>query len=177
MRQYTERCYLPAAAAYRERSADQGAVAKQIVNWHRGLKLHWAMLRFGEMKVETRGERHLFEVQVYLKDLDPQAVQVELYADGIANTSPARQEKTRVRKLIGATKGYVFGAAVPVARSTADYTARATPHFDGAAIPTGRGTNSVATLNVLQPMRGPKPKQPFEFGRSDMLCWGNLNKR
>ena len=35
------------------------------------------------MKVETNGEQHLFEVQVYLNDLDPESVRVELYADGI----------------------------------------------------------------------------------------------
>ena len=135
VREYTEQCYLPAAAAYRERAADQGAVAKRIVNWHQAMKLHWAMLRFGQMKIETRGEYHLFEVEVYLNDVDPQAVQVELYADGLANSSPVRQEMTRIRELTGASRGYVYSAAVPAARSTADYSARVTPHFDGVAIP------------------------------------------
>ena len=52
-------------------------------NWQRALEQHWANLRFGEVKVETKDEQHVFEVQVYLDDLDPKAVQVELYADGV----------------------------------------------------------------------------------------------
>lgn len=38
--------------------------------------------RFGKVKLETDGEQHVFEVQIYLDDLDPEAVRVELYANG-----------------------------------------------------------------------------------------------
>ena len=44
---------------------------------------------------ETDGEHHVFEVQVYLNDLDPNAVRVELYADGINGGAPVRQEMKR----------------------------------------------------------------------------------
>ena len=64
------------------------------------------------MKVETRGEQHVFEVQVYLNDLDPKAVRVELYADGVNGSAPVRQEMKRVRQLAGASGGYVYSAAV-----------------------------------------------------------------
>ena len=50
------------------------------------------------MKVETDGEQHVFEVQVYLDDLDPNAVRVELYADGVNGGAPVRQEMKRVRQ-------------------------------------------------------------------------------
>jgi starch phosphorylase len=40
-------------------------------------------LHFGEVKQETADEQHVFEVQVYLDDLDPEAVRVELYANGV----------------------------------------------------------------------------------------------
>ena len=53
-----------------------------MVDWQHALEEKWAALRFGEVKVETDGEQHVFEVQVYLDDLDPDAVRVELYADG-----------------------------------------------------------------------------------------------
>ena len=67
-------------------------------------------MRFGEMKVVTNGEQHVFEVQVYLDDLDPNAVRVELYADGVNGGGPVRQEMERVRQLAGATGGYVYRA-------------------------------------------------------------------
>ena len=88
------------------------------------------------MKFETHSERHVFEVQVYLNDLDPNAVRVELYADGVMGSAPARQEMKRVRQLTGASSGYyVYSAAVPATRPPADYTARVIPHWDGVAIP------------------------------------------
>ena len=71
VREYTEQHYLPAAAAYRARAADKGAVGRQVVDWQHALEQKWAMLRFGEVKVETVGEQHVFEVQVYLGDVDP----------------------------------------------------------------------------------------------------------
>ena len=92
-------------------------------------------MRFGEMKVETNGEQHVFEVQVYLTDLDPNAARVELYADGINGDGPVRQEMERVRQLAGATGGYAYRAQVPSTRPATDYTARVIPHFDGVAVP------------------------------------------
>ena len=60
--------------------------------------------------------QHVFDVQVYLDDLDPKAVRVELYADGVDGGSPVRQEMKRVRQLAGASGGYVYSAAVSAAR-------------------------------------------------------------
>ena len=135
VREYTEQHYLPAAAAYRERAADKGAVGGQVVNWQHTLEQKWAALSFGEVKVQTKAAQHVFDVQVHLADLEPEAVQVQLYADGINGDAPVRQEMKRVRQLPGVSGGYVYSAAVPAARPPADYTARVIPHRDGVAIP------------------------------------------
>ncbi len=135
VREYTEQHYLPAATAYRQRAADKGAVGRQVVDRQHSLEQRWATLHFGEVKVETRGEWHVFEVQVCLKDLDPKAVRVELYADGVMGSGPVRQEMKHVRQLAGASGDYVYSAAVSAARPPADYTARVIPHDDGVAIP------------------------------------------
>ena len=135
VREYTEQHYLPAAAAYRERTADKGAVGRSIVNWEHTLKEKWGMLRFGDLKVQTNAAQHIFEAEVYLIDLDPNLVRVELCADGINGGSPIRQEMARVRQLAGASGVYVYSAAVSAARPPADYTARVIPHCDGVAIP------------------------------------------
>jgi starch phosphorylase len=95
VREYTEQHYLPSASAYRERAAHKGAVGRQVVDWHQALAKKWAKLRFGEVKVETKGKQHEYEVQVYLNDLDPKAVRVELYADGMNGGAPVRQEMKR----------------------------------------------------------------------------------
>ena len=135
VREYTEQYYFPAASAYRERAANKGAIGVKIVNWQHALEQKWAALRFGEVEFETHGEQHVFEVQVYLNDLDPRAVRVELYAEGVMGSAPVRQEMKRVRQLAGASGGYVYSAAVPAARPPADYTARVIPHRDSVAIP------------------------------------------
>jgi glycogen phosphorylase len=135
VREYTEQHYLPAAAAYRERAADKGAVGRQVADWEHAMEKEWPALRFGEMKVETNGEQHVFEAQVHLNDLDPNAVRVELYADGINGGDPVRQEMTRVRQLAGVFKGYAYRAQVPATRPAAGYTARVIPYCPGIAVP------------------------------------------
>jgi len=135
VREYTEQHYLPAAAAYRERAADKGAVGRQVVDWQQALEQRWARLRFGEMKVESGGEQHAFDVQLYLDDLDPQAVRVELYAEGANGDGPVRLEMKRFRPLTGAAGGYVYSASVPADRPSTDYTARMIPHYSGVAVP------------------------------------------
>ena len=135
LRDYTGQHYLPAAIAYRARSANQGAPGAQMVDWQNELQQKWAALRFGELKVETDGEQHIFEVQVYLDDLDPAAVRVELYANGIGGGAPIRQEMQRVRQLVGSVGGHAYRAPVSATRPATDYTARLIPRHDGVAIP------------------------------------------
>jgi len=135
VREYTEQHYLPAARAYRQRAAKKGAIGRQIVDWRRGVEKKWAALRFGDAKIETKGNRQIFEVPVHLNDLDPQEVRIELYADGLNGDGPIRQEMEPVRPQAGAVGGIVFTGAVSAARPAADYTVRAMPRRPGVAVP------------------------------------------
>ena len=92
-------------------------------------------MRFGEMKVETNGERHVFELEVYLSDADPNAARVELYADGVNGGDPVRQEMERVSQSTGASGGYAYRALAPATRPATDYTARLIPYHTGVAVP------------------------------------------
>jgi starch phosphorylase len=135
VREYTEKHYLPAATAYHLRTANKGAIGKLMVDWKRSLEQKWTTLHFGEVKVETFGEQHVFEIQVFLADLDPKSVHVELYADGIDGGAPVRQEMKLLHPLNSTTGGYVYSAAVSSSRPPSDYTARLIPHFDDVAVP------------------------------------------
>ncbi|MGZ5007605.1 MAG: alpha-glucan family phosphorylase [Methylobacter sp.] len=135
VREYTEQHYLPAAAAYRLRAMNKGAAGKQIVDWRHSLDPKWPALHFGKTKIETRGEYHLFEVQVYLHNLNPESVRVEVYADGAVNGLPVRQEMTRLRQLVGSSGGYVYCVAVPAARPVGDYTVRLIPYCESVSVP------------------------------------------
>jgi starch phosphorylase len=135
VREYTEQHYLPAATGVRSRVANKGASGRQLIDWRHNLEQKWAGIRFGEMRVENKGGRHIYNVQVYLNDLDPKTIRVELYADSVNGGSPERQEMKPIHPLVGATGGYDFGAAVPDARSPSDYTPRVIPHWDGVVVP------------------------------------------
>ena len=140
VREYTEQYYFPAASAYRERAADKGAIGVQLTNWRQALEQKWAALRFGEVKVETDGVQYVFEVQVHLDDIDPEAVRVELYADGVGDGAPVRQEMKRVRQLVGATNDYAYrGRVSSASRPATDYTVRLIPDHDGVAVPLEAG--------------------------------------
>jgi starch phosphorylase len=106
-----------------------------VVDWQQSLEREWAALRLGGVKVETNGEQHVFEVQAYLNELDPNAVRVELYADGIESNAPVRQEMTRVRQLVGAGSAYAYRVSLPAARPATDYTVRVIPDHLGVAVP------------------------------------------
>jgi starch phosphorylase len=135
VREYTEQHYLPAASEYRARAADQGAAGGRIVRLRKALSQKWAALRFGEVKVTTKDKQRLYEVQVFLDDLDPQAVRVELYADGVDGGAPVRQEMKPTAREADASGGYIYSAVVSAARPSEDYTARVIPHCDDVAIP------------------------------------------
>lgn len=135
VREYTQQHYLPSAKAYLERVANNAALGVQISNWRQALQQHWSALRFGDMTVETDNEHHIFTIQVYFDDLDPEAVQVELYAQGTLGGIPARQKMTRMHQLVAACNGYSYEAAVPAARPASDYTVRLISNHDGVTVP------------------------------------------
>jgi starch phosphorylase len=135
VREYTEKHYLPAAIACHSRVANKGDTGKRMVDWRRSLDQKWATLHFGQVKVESKGDQHIFEIQVYLHGLDPKAVRVELYADGIKGSSTVRQEMTLLHPLADEAGSYIYSATVSATRPSADYTARVLPHYEGVAIP------------------------------------------
>jgi starch phosphorylase len=134
VQEYTEQHYIPAAKAYRERAADNGMAGAQVVDWQRALEQKWTTLHFGEVKVASDEGRHVFEADVYLSGLDPNSIQVELYADGANSGEPERHEMRRGQKL-AEENGYVYSTQVPATRPAPDYTVRVIPHRSGVAIP------------------------------------------
>lgn len=124
LREYAEQYYVPAARRYLERAVDKGALGAQLVERQRALARNWAAVRFGELEVTAEESQHRFELPVHLHDLDPQAVQIELYADGLDGNGPERHSMTRVRELDGVAGSHVYAARVPAARPAAHYTPR-----------------------------------------------------
>jgi glycogen phosphorylase len=135
VRQYTEEYYLSAAASYAARAANRGQLGVDLLNWQTELSKHWSTLRFGSASMEQQGEQYFFQVQVYLDELDPEAVKVELYAEGQNGGAPVRLSMERGDRLVGTANGFIYTIRIPATRPASDYTPRLIPDHRGASVP------------------------------------------
>ena len=134
VQEYTQKHYVPLAAAYLQRSSNGLATSEHLLNWRRQLAVHWSKLRFGSMHVETVGGEHRFQVQVYLDELNADAVHVELYADGIDGGEPVRHVMVRGESLAG-ENAWRYSAFVRADRPAGDFVPRIIPYDPAAFVP------------------------------------------
>ena len=134
VREYTDRYYVPVAAAYCRRAADAGLAGQQVVAWRETLDRQWPAIHFGDVTVST-GEMHTIDVQVYGVDPVLNEVRVELYAAELNGHAPLRYQMVPLLRLAGPMPGWLFSARVPTDRPATDYTARVIPQHPGVAIP------------------------------------------
>ena len=135
VREYVDHCYLPAAAAYRQRAAGEGGRAVPITNWLRAVNDGWTTIRFGRTSVETAGGFHRFLTEVHFGIVDASTVRVEIYADPVERGEPVRDPMERLADPTTAP-GYIrFAAAVPAGRPATDFTLRVVPVFAGVYVP------------------------------------------
>ena len=135
VRQYTEDHYLRAASAYADRSAKRGSMGVYLLKWRIELEKHWDGLRFGSATVEQRGQTDFFSVDVFVGDLDPDAVAVELYAEAKNGQPALTQKMSRGARLAGGATGFSYSAEVAATRPAADFTPRLVPFHAGALVP------------------------------------------
>jgi starch phosphorylase len=134
VREYTERHYLPAAVASRQRAADKGAPGRQITDWRRALEQKWDSLRFGSLRANARPDGQEFEVELFLNGMDPNAVRVQLYADAV-NDGDSVSDMTRVRTAAEPSSPDVYRVTLSSQRSIGDYTARVVPAHADVSVP------------------------------------------
>jgi starch phosphorylase len=124
VRDYVEQAYLPALAAYRQRNADGGEVAKSLRAWETEVRGGWDRIHFGGQDVKRLADGFEFRIQIYLGDLDADSVAVELYAEPQESEEAQRVVMERSTTLTGATHGYLYRALVSGQRTERDYTVR-----------------------------------------------------
>lgn len=133
VREYTERFYLPAAQQYLARRAEGGKLGSELLGWSGQIQKCWSDVRLGPMRVEEREGQLYFDVPVYFGALNPDAVRVELFADGQSDKQHVRLLMTRGAPLDD--NGHVYSATTPATRSASDFTPRAIPFHPQASIP------------------------------------------
>ena len=126
---------MTAAAAYRKRAADKGALGAELTAWKRHLSEHRHEARFGALRVETRDDRHRFTTEISFGGLNPDAVRVELFAEPTGGGEPVRITMTRGQRLFDQSNKYEYAASVAASRPADDYTPRLIPHHPDASVP------------------------------------------
>jgi starch phosphorylase len=134
LREYVDRLYLTAARNYHKRTADGANESVRLCHWRELLETHWQKLHFGRLDVQSEGDDYIVTVAVYLNELDPKAVQVQLYAEPQGKEGP-EIHVMEVAEAAGTVNGYIYCARIPALRPAEHYTPRIIPYFDGAAVP------------------------------------------
>ena len=136
MREYIEQAYLPLADALRRRLADDCAEAKALCKWSDGLRNHWPSLHIGQpTSVEENGAWR-FSAPIFLGEIAPQSVRVELFADEEPPLKPAEVIVLHQEQPIpGSAHGFIYAGEVSAVRPARDYTLRVVPCHNGAFVP------------------------------------------
>jgi starch phosphorylase len=135
LRDYVERAYLPAATMYRRRSVYGAKLARELRTWQHDVAGAWHSLRFGDVRITPAGDRWHFEAQVFLGDLTPDMVRVEVYAEPLEDDAPFVAPLARKCPLAGTSNGHLFEGDVAATRPAAHYTARVVPYHQAAILP------------------------------------------
>jgi starch phosphorylase len=135
VREYVDGIYLPAAAAYRRRRADDGALAADIVSWQRTVNAHWRDVRFESVKLEPVVNGLGIEVAVHFGGLDPAAVRVQLFASPVDVEPPECVELGAGTPVPDAPGTFVFRAYHATMWPAEHYTARIVPYHPEARVP------------------------------------------
>lgn len=135
VREYTEKHYLPAAKAYKDRATNKGDTAKQLNDKMNDVDYKWEAIHFGEIKMNTVNNQHQFEVQIFFNEENPDNVQVEMVPLVKNGDAPIVVVMNRGNKTEGESNGYLYTASVQANRPASDFTARVVPLIPSLALP------------------------------------------
>jgi glycogen phosphorylase len=112
-RDYVEQFYLVGAAELRRRTADQGEPARTMRGWEVRLRRNWLGLHIGETSLSHDDRAWHFSVPVYLGEIAPADVAVQLYANPRRAEAPFLGELLRGEAITGATNGHIYTGTAP----------------------------------------------------------------
>ncbi|HTT82642.1 MAG TPA: alpha-glucan family phosphorylase [Rhizomicrobium sp.] len=135
MRDYIEQAYLPLVARLRSRLLDDCSLAKALYRWSEGLHRGWSSLHIGQPTILCSEGRFRFSAPVFLGDVHPDFVRVELFADEASGLQAEVVALHQEQSIPGSAHGYVYAGEVAGTRAAQDYSLRIVPHHEAAWIP------------------------------------------
>jgi glycogen phosphorylase len=152
LRDYLQQYYLPAARGIAMRQADENALARQLHRWQQQLQAQWPHLHINSVSIKngaiesgaiesgaiesaslkTAEQRLHLEATVYLAQLDPTSISVQVIADPSAD-SPAQIFMLQLQHSSGPNHHYA--GDIITSRPAEDFTLRLIPAHAQAVIP------------------------------------------
>jgi starch phosphorylase len=135
IREYTNDHYLPAAAGYEARAANDGRLGVELLQWQSSIAKQWNTLGFGRVTAETKNGQHQFQIEVVPGGLESDQFRVELYAGPIGENGGKPEILAACHSSREPSGTIVYSVCCPAKRPATDYTARLVPSHSGASVP------------------------------------------
>jgi starch phosphorylase len=135
VREYLEKAYLPLAGALRARRVNDNALAKNMNTWARQLHQHWSALHIGNPTIIRTDNEWRFSVPVFLGEILPDSVRVELFADAEAGALAEVVTLHKEQVIPGTLNGYIYAGHVTASRPAQNYTVRIVPYHEDVRVP------------------------------------------
>lgn len=134
VREYTEQYYLPAATEYLKRSANKAETGLRICAVKNELSGKWNGISIGAIQTKNTGTGYQFSVPVFLNEINPENILVELYAEGLNGGAPEKIKMT-AQSLPGSDNRHLYQAAIATKRYETDYTVRVVANNESVSVP------------------------------------------
>ncbi len=135
MQNYVEQTYLPLANGMQARSQDNYERARDLNEWWRAVSRRWPTLHIGTPAITRAGDTWHVSVAVYMGEVPPSWVRVEMFADARDELEPEVIVLHQERPMAGSMNGYIYSGAMETTRPATDYTARAVAFHPDAQLP------------------------------------------
>ncbi len=133
--EYLDRLYIPAAQTHWQRTRENLPKARELAEWYRCLHRYWGEIHWGNVDTWADAGTQVFRAQVYLGQIPPDAVQVQLYAEA-GDDGPAEcHDMIRDHALAGAAGGFLYTMHLQTRRAPQRYTPRVVANHPAARVP------------------------------------------
>ncbi len=135
LREYVERIYIGASENFKLRVKDGFKAAIDIETTMDFLAKHWKFIHFGNMMVEEKDASYVIRLQVYLEQITPKLVEVQLYADPLEGEDAEIHTMSVESTLSGYGNSFTYAVEIPKERPIEHYTPRIVPSYFEAVVP------------------------------------------
>lgn len=125
LRDYIEKYYVPAAELYQSRVR-----LSEGHKWPQFMEQQWKRLQFGPMHVDTVNDVYRFSIELDFDGMDPNLVNVELFANGPGGRTPLRYAMLSDKGVGGKAGSSVYSVEVPALYPSNFYTPRVLPSVE-----------------------------------------------